>query len=160
MKVLKLALAGLLMLCALSPAPAKSVIPDDPGGVIVDFVSKYSDMRDSEEKIVIDGECVSACTVLLGLLRPENICATPNAVLGFHSASLRIVEKDNSIRYEHAPEMSKLMFGMYPGKVRALLKRNGWDGASDVNNAHPAIIWIKGKQLRKIVRPCLAEDLS
>jgi hypothetical protein len=160
MKALKLALAGLLMLCALSPAPAKTVIADDPGGIIVDFVVKYSNMRDSGEKVVVDGECVSACTVLLGLLRPENVCATPHAVFGFHSASVRIVEKDKSIRYEHAPEMSKLMFGIYPRQVRALLKSYGWNGESILDNAHPSIIWIKGKQLRKIVRPCLATDLS
>ncbi|MET4121754.1 hypothetical protein ABIB85_008219 [Bradyrhizobium sp. JR1.5] len=48
-------LAGLLMTAAVLPSHAL-VIKDDPGGVIVDFVKKYSDIRDRGEKIVDDGE--------------------------------------------------------------------------------------------------------
>src|SRR4051794_35775205 len=99
MKLLQLALAGVMMLCALSPASSKDVpvqfvsgntatfISEDPGGVIVDFVKKYSDMRDYDTHVVISGECVSACTLFLGVLRPENVCVMPEAYLGFHSAS-------------------------------------------------------------------------
>ncbi|WP_354213238.1 MULTISPECIES: hypothetical protein [unclassified Bradyrhizobium] len=43
------------MTAAVLPSHAL-VIKDDPGGVIVDFVKKYSDIRDRGEKIVDDGE--------------------------------------------------------------------------------------------------------
>jgi hypothetical protein len=160
MKALKLALAGLLMLCALSPAPAKTVITYDEGGVIVDFIKKYSDMRDRGEKVVVDGPCISSCTLLLGLLRPENYCATDSAVFGFHSASLKIKPGDDKPPvFQHASEMSTLMFDLYPGKVRSLLTRLGWNGDKQ-DNAHPEVIWVKGKQMRLFVRPCLPADLS
>ncbi|MEY9247544.1 hypothetical protein [Bradyrhizobium elkanii] len=168
MKLLQLALAGVLMLCALSPASAKDVpvqfesghnvtfITDDPGGVIVEFVKKYSDMRDARTKVILSGECVSACTLMLGLLRPELVCATPDAVLGFHSASVITREEGKPDIAEHGSEMSLLVFNTYPAKVRAFLAARGWSGA----NAHPDIIWVKGRQLRKMIRPCTAADLS
>jgi hypothetical protein len=168
MKFLQRALAGVLMLCALSPASAKTVpvqfvsgneatfITEDPGGVIVKYVEKYSDMRDAGTKVVISGMCVSACTLLLGVVRPENVCVMPEAYLGFHSASTITREKGKPDIIEHAPEFSLLEFNMYPATVRAYLAKQGWSGA----NAHPEIIWVRGAQLRKFIRPCSKADLS
>jgi hypothetical protein len=168
MKLLQLALAGVMMLCALSPASAKDVpvqfvsgheatfISKDPGGVIVDFVKKYSDMRDAGTKVVISGMCVSACTLFLGVVRPENVCVMPEAYLGFHSASTITREAGKPDVIEHAPEFSLLEYNMYPAVVRKHLAREGWSGA----NPHPEIIWVRGAQLRKFVRPCTREDLS
>lgn len=168
MKLLQRALAGVLMLCALSPASAKDVpvqfvsgrtatfISEDPGGVIVQFVRKYSDMRDAGTNVVISGECVSACTLALGILRPEKVCVMPEAFLGFHSASTITREPGKRDIIEHAPEISDLVFQMYPDRVRNYLAKQGWSGA----NAHPEIIWVRGAQLRKFVRPCAKADLS
>lgn len=157
MKALQLALAGVLMLCAvLSPALAKTVITNDPGGSVVEYISKYSDMRDANEHIVIDGKCISACTLMLGILPSQNICVTSRASFGFHSASYRTTdEKTKEYHFEYAPEMTRLMFGIYPGKVRNLIRGLGWDGQS----AHPAIIYVNGVQLNSIVRPCGIRDL-
>lgn len=168
MKLLQLALAGVITLCALLPASAKTVpvqfvsgreatfISEDPGGVIVDFVKKYSDMRDAGTKVVISGMCVSACTLFLGVIRPENVCVMPEAYLGFHSASTITREAGKPDLIEHAPEFSLLEFNMYPATVRAYLAKHGWSG----ENPHPEIIWVRGAQLRKFVRPCTAADLS
>jgi hypothetical protein len=168
MKALKRALAGALMLCALTPALAKTTpvefasgraatfITDDPGGVIVDFVKKYSDMRDAGTNVVIDGECVSACTILLGVLRPDKVCVTPDASFGFHSASSITRGPGKPPVIEHAQEISVLVYNMYPGRLRAYLAHEGWSGA----NPHPDVIWVKGKQLQKFIRPCTPADLS
>lgn len=168
MKLLQLALAGVLMLCALSPTSAKDVpvqfvsgrtatfISEDPGGVIVNFVKKYADMRDNGDNIVISGECVSACTLFLGVIRPEKVCVMPEAYLGFHSASTITREPGKPDIIEHAPEFSLLEYNMYPAIVRSYLAKQGWSGA----NPHPEIIWVRGSQLRKFVRPCTKDDLS
>ena len=60
------------------------------GGVIVDYVKKYSNIRGSGEKVIIDGECVSACTLVLGIVPKQNVSITENAVLGLHSATVKI----------------------------------------------------------------------
>ena len=168
MKALISALAGVLMLCALTPASAKDVpvqftsgraatfITDDQGGIITEFVKKYSDMRDAGTNVVIDGECASACTIVLGILRPEKVCATPDASLGFHSAMAITREDGKAPVFEHAAEISKLIFNSYPGKVRAWLTKQGWNG----DNPHPEVIWARGGQVRKFIRPCTAADLS
>jgi hypothetical protein len=41
--------------------------------------------------IIIDGACLSACTLAIGLLPRGQVCATPKAVLGFHAAWRRAV---------------------------------------------------------------------
>ncbi|WP_051346582.1 hypothetical protein [Bradyrhizobium sp. th.b2] len=140
MKALKaLALAGLVMIAAVSPSHAL-IIKGDPGGIIVDFIKKYSDIRDSGERIVVDGECVSSCTIFLGLVPKQNYCITPNASLGFHTASLRETEPDGTVKYTHAEEFSAMMWNLYPGKVRSLLKRIGWNG-DNAEIAHPQIVY-------------------
>lgn len=160
MKALKsLALAGLLMIHAVTPSHAL-VINNDPGGVIVDFVKKYSDIRDRGEKVVVDGECDSSCTLFLGILPKQSYCATPNALLGFHTASTRETLPDGTVKYEHAEEFSVLVWNLYPGKVRRLLKRIGWNG-DDPKVAHPEIVYVGGKRLAQIgVRACGPGDFS
>jgi len=155
MKELKLALAGLLMPCALTPASAKILITEDNGGIVVNFVRKYSDIRDSGEKVVIDGPCASSCTLLLGLLRPENFCATTKALFGFHSASAMKEEDGKVTERRHAPEMSALMFSLYPAKVRRLLQKRGWNGYTGAE--HTDLIWVAG---RALARKCTVADLS
>jgi hypothetical protein len=160
MKALKaLALAGLVMISAVSPSHAL-VITDDPGGVIVNFVKKYADIRDSGEKVVVDGECDSSCTLFLGLVPPKNYCITLNAKLGFHTASLKVPQSDGTAKYTHAAEFSELMWNIYPGNIRALIKRIGWNG-DDPNLAHPQIVYVGPRQLHKAgVRYCEPGDLS
>jgi hypothetical protein len=160
MKALKsLALAGVLLLCALTPAASKTItITNDDGGIVVSYIRKYSDIRDAGEKVVVDGNCISSCTLLIGLLRPENVCVTDNAVFGFHSASLKRKVKGQDV-YVHAPEMSEMMYSLYPGDVRQLLRARGWDGYL-TDNAHPDIIWVSGSALKSIVRECTPADLS
>jgi hypothetical protein len=161
MKALKaLALAGLVMPAAVVPSHAL-IIKDDTGGVIVDFVKKYSDIRDRGEKVVVDGECDSACTIFLGIVPKENYCVTANAKLGFHTASTRIQLKNGRVKYEHAEEFSALMWNLYPGEVRKVLKRVGWSG-DDASIAHPGIVYLGPGLLEvlNIARECQPEDLS
>ena len=51
------------------------------------YVRKFQEMRASGERIVIDGPCLSACTLLTGLIPRDHVCVTSRAVLGFHAAS-------------------------------------------------------------------------
>ena len=44
------------------------------------------EVRNSGEKVVIDGACLSACTLVLGIVPRNRICVTRKAMLGFHAA--------------------------------------------------------------------------
>lgn len=58
----------------------------DEGGKIGAYVEKYVALAESGRPVVIDGECLSACTLVLGIVPRERLCATGRAVLGFHAA--------------------------------------------------------------------------
>ncbi|MCA1379415.1 hypothetical protein I6F34_01095 [Bradyrhizobium sp. BRP05] len=154
--LLRLALAGLLALAPMG-ASATTVVYSDPGGVIVDYIKKYSDMRDAGEKLVIAGPCASACTLFLGILPKQNYCMAKGARLGFHTATVRIVENGKE-RFEHATEFSALMWNIYPGNARRIIKRLGWNG-NRPEVPHPNVVWAAGKTLRAMAPFCTAEDL-
>jgi hypothetical protein len=67
--------------------PANALtITNDGGGLIPMYVAKMQRAAAIGERVIIDGNCLSACTMTLGIIPPQNVCATPRAVLGFHSA--------------------------------------------------------------------------
>src|SRR5688572_27271445 len=67
-------------------ASATMRIGDDVGGRIGAYVDQYMAARNSGERVVIDGVCLSACTLVLGIVPRSRICVTRRATLGFHAA--------------------------------------------------------------------------
>ena len=61
-------------------------ISDDVGGRIGAYVEQYSQVKQNGERVVIDGTCLSACTLVLGIVPRDRICVTRRAMLGFHAA--------------------------------------------------------------------------
>ena len=74
----------LLLACT---ASADVRIVNDPGGEISSYVLTFKKMRAAGERVVIDGPCLSACTLLTGIVPHNRVCVTKRAVLGFHAAS-------------------------------------------------------------------------
>jgi hypothetical protein len=73
-----------VLLC--SPAAADYRITRDHGGLVDQYKAKYALIRDRGERVIIDGICNSACTLVLGIVPLNRICVTPRASLGFHLA--------------------------------------------------------------------------
>jgi hypothetical protein len=78
--------AGSVIAGATAPATADYRIRKDYGGFIHQYKLKYAAIRDRGERVIIDGVCNSACTLVLGIVPLNRICATPRARLGFHTA--------------------------------------------------------------------------
>lgn len=78
----------LLAFCAVLTAPAHAVyrITRDFGGLVDEYKARYALLRDRGERVVIDGICNSACTLVLGIVPLNRVCVTPRASLGFHAA--------------------------------------------------------------------------
>src|SRR5271154_790417 len=112
-----------LALCALAtpPAYAEVRILASPGGQVGPFLDLFEKVRDSGERVVIDGPCLSACTLVLSIVPGERICVTRRAVLGFHAARSR----DRRGRFYAEPEASKLVLEAYPAQVRDWISRRG-----------------------------------
>jgi hypothetical protein len=62
-------------------------IVGDPGGEVSSYVQKFTEIRDSGQRIVVDGPCLSACTLFTGIVPRDRVCITRRAALGFHAAS-------------------------------------------------------------------------
>jgi hypothetical protein len=79
-------LALILLALWTFPAHADYRITRDFGGLVDQYKAKYAKIRDSGDRVVIDGICNSACTLVLGIVPLNRVCVTPNANLGFHEA--------------------------------------------------------------------------
>ncbi len=79
---------ALLLLSSLAAAPARADlhITRDHGGYVEEYKAKYKHIRDSHQRVIIDGICNSACTLVFGIVPMNKICVTPRASLGFHQA--------------------------------------------------------------------------
>jgi hypothetical protein len=64
------------------PASADVRIMSSAGGPVVPYVEFFSKVRKSGERVVIDGPCLSACTLVLSTIPRNRICVTSRAVLG------------------------------------------------------------------------------
>ena len=82
------ALAGAVASALITTAASAEVhIVNDPGGEVSAYVQKFQELRKAGEHLVIDGPCLSACTLFTGIIPHDHVCVTRRAVLGFHAAS-------------------------------------------------------------------------
>src|SRR6266481_4997754 len=123
-------------------ASATVIISDDAGGKVRDYATHFRQVRDSGEPVVIAGTCVSACTMVLGLVPSDRICATHNAVLGFHAAWMF----DKSGKRVVSASGTQDLMNTYPAPVRAWIAHHG--------GLTPRMIYLRGRDLAAIVAPC------
>lgn len=140
-------LTSLLVLSAV-PARADLRITRDHGGYVEEYKVKYERIRERKERVIIDGICNSACTLVFGIVPMNKICVTPRASLGFHQAyyDKAFTFGMKVISYEGTSDL----MAYYPQPVKDWIARNG--------GLTPEMKKIKnGMDLWKIVDPCPEE---
>jgi hypothetical protein len=147
MRITSISLLVLLVLAA-TPARADLHITRDHGGYVEEYKSKYARIRDRRERVIIDGICNSACTLVFGIVPMNKICVTPRASVGFHQA---YYDKAFTfgIKVTSAAGTSDLI-SYYPNTVKDWIRRNGGltTEMKKIKN---------GLDLWKIVDPCPEE---
>ena len=68
--------AYLVLALGTAAASADVRILASPGGEVGRFLRLFAVLRESGERIVIDGPCLSACTLVLSTIPRERICVT------------------------------------------------------------------------------------
>jgi hypothetical protein len=117
------AFAVILLALSTTAASADYRITRDHGGLVDEYKAKYAKLRDRGERVIIDGICNSACTLVLGILPLNRICVTPRASLGFHQA---YYDKRWTMGVKVASaEGTADLVSYYPSTVRDWIKRNG-----------------------------------
>ncbi len=131
-------------LCALivPAAQAEVRILASPGGQVGPFLELFERVRASGERVVIDGPCLSACTLVLGMVPNNRICVTRRAVLGFHAAR----SIDERGRQYAEPEASDLVLEAYPAPVRGWIIRRG--------GLTSRLLLLRGRELTAIYPSC------
>ena len=141
---------ALLVFSFLAATPAHAVlhITRDHGGYVEEYKARYNRIRDSGERVVIDGICNSACTLVLGIVPMNKICVTPRASLGFHQA---YYDKAFTfgIKVTSAAGTYDLM-SYYPDAVKDWIRRSGGLTTEMKKITNGAELW-------KIVDPCPEE---
>ena len=127
--------AGLAVLVLSTPALAAYTIRADYGGGVVEYIQKYTDLKEHQGKLKLDGLCMSACTLFLGIMPKKDTCATEGSLLAFHSASAGGM---------YSSEGTRLVWNMYPQRVQEYLLKRGWNGEQD---PHPEFIYAPATDL-------------
>jgi hypothetical protein len=110
-----------------------------------EYASRFLQMRQSGERVIIDGMCLSACTMVLGLVPRGRVCVTNRAVLGFHAAW----QPDRNGRRITSPPATRALMATYPPAVRAWIARRG--------GLTPNMIFMRGVELAGVVAPCSSD---
>jgi hypothetical protein len=141
----RLLLLLLLTLSLASPARADMHITRDHGGYIEEYKARYQHVRDTHQRVIIDGICNSACTLVFGIVPLNKICVTPRASIGVHEA---YYDKSFTfgIKVTSLEGTSELM-SYYPDPLKDWIRRNGGLTTEMKKIKNGAELW-------KIVDPC------
>lgn len=142
MKHLRTLAAVLALYAGAVSARAEVRILSSPGGQVGPFIELFDKVRESGERVVIDGPCLSACTLVLMTVPNERICVTRRAVLGFHAAR----SMDRRGRMYAEPEASKAVLAAYPDPIRAWISRRG--------GLTSRMLLLRGRELAAIYPSC------
>ena len=137
-----------ILLALSTPACADYRITRDHGGLVESYKTKYAKIRERGERVIIDGICNSACTLVLGIVPLSRVCVTPNASLGFHQAYF---DKSYTfgIKLTSYAGTADLM-ASYPPPVQEWIKRQG--------GLTPEMKKVKnGPELWTMIDPCPEE---
>src|SRR4026208_590104 len=131
-----------LSLSLIGPASADVRIISSSGGVVGPYLAFFSQLRNSGQRVVIDGPCLSACTLVLKTMPRRRICVTQRAVLGFHAP----VMVDRTGRRFRSREATRAVAASYPSGVRKGIKQKG---GLKLN-----LIYLRGGELASLCRRC------
>ena len=123
-------------------ASATMRIAEDRGGQIGQYLQTFAAVRATGEPVIVDGNCLSACTLVLGLVPRGQICATPRARFGFHAAWM----PDLAGRPVTSALGTQALWKIYPASVRRWISRHG--GLSR------KMIYLEGRALEGVVTIC------
>jgi hypothetical protein len=134
--------ALILLVSGSASAWADVRIVSSLGGSVGSYLSFFSRVRQSGERVIIDGPCLSACTLVLSTIPRSRVCVTSRAVLGFHAP----VVVDQYGRRFRSRDATRAVVAAYPPKVRSWIRRHG--------GLTTNVILLRGNELAAFYRRC------
>ena len=142
MRISAFVLGAALAAAFVSPSSATVRITSDPGGEIGTYLQRFESLRLSGQNVVIDGACLSACTLVLGAIPRDHICVTSRARLGFHTAW----RPDEFGRPVISRDGTDVLMSNYPLQIRNWIFRHG--------GLTPRLMYLTGSELASMYPAC------
>ena len=141
---MRIALTGIVLATILGPPVVADEVRilSSRGGEVGQFIDMFDRLRKSRDRVVIDGPCLSACTLVLSAVPKDRICVTRRAILGFHAARLI----DPRGRFHAQPEATEIMYETYPTAIRGWISRHG--------GLTSHLLLLRGRELADFYRVC------
>ena len=139
-----LLLISLTSACVFSSAMqsrSEVLIKNDRGGDVLEYYAKYQSLQSRGERVVVDGDCLSACTLVLGLLAKDQRCFTSSARLGFHAAW-----DEYGTTHVQNPIGTAIFLSVYPPEILQWVSKHG--------GLTSKVIYLEGKELATMYAPC------
>lgn len=141
-------IAAALVALGLFVPPEPLVIKGyDPGGSIGTYVNWWERVEESGVEVAIEGACVSACVLFTGIVNPEKVCVTENAVLGLHVASQMDEETGQLVPDDTTTMLMVTMY--YPKWLQEWIKANAPEGKLQED-----LVFVNSEELLKHYRHC------
>jgi hypothetical protein len=131
-----------LSLSLVGPALGDVRIISSSGGVVGPYLTFFSQLRKSGQRVVIDGPCLSACTLVLSTIPRNRICVTRRAVLGFHAP----IYVGRAGRRLSSRKATQAVTAFYPAGVRKWIKGKG--------GLKRNLIYLRGRELASLYPRC------
>ena len=138
-------LIAISLLIASAVSTQALTIRDDDGGPVIPYQNRYKAIARRGERVVIDGPCRSACTLVFQYVPANRICVTPRASLGIH----RFWWEFPNGRVVDDQRATLSAIRGYPKPVQAWIAARGGYGAMPANSYW----YIRGAETG--VKPCL-----
>jgi hypothetical protein len=135
--------ASLVTAFHIGSAAADVRIAGDRGGAVSAYVHKYKALAAAGERLIIDGTCLSSCTLFTGIVPRDHVCVTSRAELGFHAASYY---NDASRTFEPTVGGTRVVMRIYPPAIRAYIERHG--------GLTPELMMMRGADLAALYPTC------
>lgn len=115
---------GVILMLAAGFEPAHAyTIQNDRGGMLDQYVQRFRSIAASGERVVVDGPCYSACTLVLTYVPRDRICATSRAMFGFHRAYTMDMATGRNMGDSYDDTMR--MIQSYPTNIQSWIQRRG-----------------------------------
>jgi len=146
-RIRDLLLCVVALLASGTSTSATMRIVDDRGGPIDEYLQAFAAVRSTGELVVVDGDCLSACTLVLGLVLSNQICVTSRARFGFHAPLVL----NNEGLFVTRANATQAMWNVYPASVQHWINQHG--------NLSGQMIYLEGGELNGIVATCDSSTL-
>lgn len=128
-----LSVAGIVVTGASSALAGPVIdVSDNHGGNVRQYDARWAEHAREGARVRIVGPCQSACTVLLGHIPRSDICVTPNASFGFHTAKSAVG--------------TSILRGAYSADISAWIDQHG--------GLQPAFVWMRAPDIFKFFKRC------